>query len=183
MPLVSKKTALCALAIAGCVGLGFSGLTASASTDSAAPKHTRGLPGCVTVDNITERPMDYFTVGSKTPNNPLAKVGDGLSYHEHMFDLQDNVIGEAVGYGVATGINPVDGDLEVTYYHSGQLADGTFNVVAHTERHGLLTGKPYRIFVQGSSGKYAGKSGFGTWRLLDPPSATTRLGISMTMCG
>jgi hypothetical protein len=180
---VSAKTAVFALAVAGCLGAALTGAAASAAPGPAAAGHGKGHPSCVTVDNIWERPHDFFAVGARTPNNPLAKVGDSISYHENMFDSTDKVIGEAVGYGIATHVNPANGNLAVDYYHTGQLADGTFTVFASTEREGLLAGKPYRIWVKGTTGKYAGKSGFGEWKLLDPPSATTRLGIKMTMCG
>lgn len=159
--------------------------TVMASDAFAADGDRRGNR-CVEVGGVTEQTVKYSTVGSANP--PMQQVGDTATYYDVIYDKQDNIIGDAVGFVTITGRRPSDGHLISEYHEAVHLPQGTFRDSATgIDRDGMIAGEWLHLKAIGTGGSFAGKRGYRRWHLIpplsNPPVPSERAAVVIRLCG
>ncbi|WP_461037716.1 allene oxide cyclase barrel-like domain-containing protein [Streptomyces mayteni] len=130
----------------------------------------------------TEETLEPFWLGPVDPY-PVNNVGEALIYYDHIYDENDEQVGEAVGY-VNAVYRRADGHLMTTYNHTAQLPDGNFTGTGLVDRTAMLVGGWNTFHIRGTTGVYEGKVGTMRWRILQvPPDYDTRVSLDITLCG
>ncbi|WP_194916709.1 allene oxide cyclase barrel-like domain-containing protein [Catenulispora rubra] len=129
----------------------------------------------------TELTLNYNSTGTPVP--PGNEVGDAVIYNDAVFDQNDKQVGHAVGYVSIQRKDPADGHL-ISYYHATEdLPDGQFNETGTVDRTATWQGVPAVFRIEGTTGAYAGKHGYLTWRLLQVPvTINTRASLDLWLC-
>jgi hypothetical protein len=140
---------------------------------------------CLTIDGLTEETTDYHYVGESL-DVPVQNVGESLIYHDTLYDRQNNVVGNAVGFVSAVYRRPSDGHLMTQYYETVHLPDGSFSDSGINDRADIFDGGTAHFDAIGTSGKFLGRKGTREWALLPPierpPRKDARTSVKIVLC-
>lgn len=161
-------------------------LATDALAADGGERDKRGKHGCVDVRGVTEQTVKYSTIGTDEP--PMQEVGDTATYYDVIYDENDNIIGDAVGFVTITGRRPSDGHLISDYQEAVHLPQGTFRDSATgIDRNGMIAGEWLHFAAIGTTGEFAGKYGYRRWQLIpplsDPPIPSQRAAVVIRLCG
>lgn len=167
------RTSLVVILGAGLVGAA-AGVASSAHAGTALPARTAhaasvasGGSGCVNIENLVERTVNYYYVGS-TPNpTPIQQVGDSVIYYDDIYNASGGVIGHAIGYVTAV-YEDSPGHLVTEYHEAVELPQGRLTTTGYVDRQDLFTGATLHLQAVGLSGEFANKHGYRNWALKQP---------------
>ena len=140
---------------------------------------TTEAPGAEIIENLTEKTLRFEAVGTR---NPMMQVGDGATFYNHIYDADDNVVGDTVGILMATS-RTSDGHIITEYTEAINLLGGTLKSNGTVDRNAVLTGAVMRFDVVGTSGSFLGMQGIRECQILPPypPSADSRVTVKFTL--
>ena len=140
---------------------------------------TTEAPGAEIIENLTEKTLRFEAVGTR---NPMMQVGDGATFYNHIYDADDNVVGDTVGILMATS-RTSDGHIITEYTEAINLLGGTLKSNGTVDRNAVLTGAVMRFDVVGTSGRFLGMQGIRECQILPPypPSADSRVTVKFTL--
>jgi len=180
--LVVVLVALVTIATAGWAVVSDAGGDTAADVSDPVPGTGHPPVGCETLDGITEQTLDYFHTGEDS-SIPVRAGGEGLIYHDDIYDASGKVIGKALGMEVGTYTRPSDGHLIADFHEIVELPGGSITTSGTGDRTGMFLGTPTRFPAVGVSGKYLGMSGYRSfWVTQFPPKIDSRVAVKMVMC-
>lgn len=134
-------------------------VAASVSADSAgsvSPDHHRG---CVTLD-VVDRSVNEYS----PPQSPKGPIGAFANYNGLVSNASDTkVIGTEVGSVNVLYVRDGDHHLIESRAELWQFPEGTISYLGLEDRNAMATSQPLHSRVRGTSGVYAGKSGWMDW--------------------
>ncbi len=136
-------------------------------------------PGEEIIENLTERTLRFEAVGT---HDPMMQVGDGVTFYNHIYDADDNVVGETVGIAMATS-RTSDGHIITEYTEAVNLLGGTLRSNGTVDRNAVLNGAVMRFDVVGISGRFLGMQGIRECQIPPPypPSKDTGVTVKITL--
>jgi len=140
---------------------------------------TETLDGII-IENLTEETLRWESVGTHERGMQL---GDGATVYNHIYDADDNVVGDTVAIVIATRINESDGHLITEYTEAINLLGGTLISHGTLDRNTMWNGEVERFDVIGTSGRFLGMKGIREWQLLPPypPEDDNRVTVKITL--
>lgn len=129
---------------------------------------------CVVVEGLTEKILKLtINDGGDT------RLGSTIEYTDAVFDRDGKEIGTSTSSAVVLGMAP-----HMWQFHRStvELDDGGFESTGVIDATAMLRGMTQILQVAGTSGRYAGKSGYLTIAIADPTRKPPHYTTSFAVC-